>query len=194
MANEYLGSDKGPIRVVYVTEVRFKGCESIKTSGRGRRQSLIIKVERTTKRTTENLSFRQKDAAVLVQAVALALRDTGYRGKEFGSIHPQPPPTPVDRASPPRRCRRTRTLTLESLIGPGVKVKQVGGMCVLEDPKQVEPEVASFVQGNVERIFQPIERAGVAAELLGTAKDEVRSMAAVLVTALHSVYAIHDED
>jgi hypothetical protein len=73
-------------------------------------------------------------------------------------------------------------------------VKQAGGTCVLADPKQVEPEVASFVQGNIERIFQPIERAGLAGELLSTAKDEVRSMAAVLVTALHSVYGIHDED
>lgn len=185
MSYQYSGG-KQPIRLVYVSHSRFKGCQSIKGRGRGRRASLVLTVEYTSRKQSENLSFTHKDAAVMVQAVALTLREAGYRGSEFAypsEIQDSDPDRPKATGAPPR-LRRSRRLSLDSFIDPGMEVSERGGPQTLRDPEEVEPEVVAFVQANLVRILRPLQDAAVPGKLVQHVRDEVLSLSAILVKAL----------
>lgn len=193
MAHEYRGGSQ-PIQVVYVQEVTFRSTRWIASPGRKKRASLVLTIQRNDQREPQNLSFRPKDAAVLAQAVTLTLRDAGQLPSQPAPASNQSASRELRPESPStRRRRRRRTLSLEALIEPGIRVRERAGDAALDDPGQVEPEVKSFVEQNLNRILEPLRAASVAAELLVHVRSEVSSMIAVLVTALHETYGIHAE-
>ena len=122
----------------------------------------------------------------MVQAVALTLREGGYRGREFAlpSEAQAPDPDRPKATGAPPRFRGRRRLTLDSFIDPGVAVTERGAPQTLRDPDEVEPEVVSFVQANLVRILRPLQDAAVRDELVQHVRDEVLSLAAILVTAI----------
>lgn len=86
-----------------------------------------------------------------------------------------------------RSLRLRRGLTLESLITPGLKVKERGSREVLDDRDEIEPQVAQFITANVNRIFRPLAESSDS-RAVEIARNEVVTMTTILVMALRRLY------